>query len=212
MTLLAVVCVAGQLCLAASAWLLPLVSEYTLVGDNISELSIGRYGYLQTAAFIAAGIGSFAVAVGVRRATRGAWGSRAGSVLVGLFGVGATLAAIFPTDRIDDAADLQSLTAAGAVHVVAALIGLVGGTLGMLVLTRTFRRHVRWQRFWPASLALAGAALILLFLQDQGPHIGLYQRLLSGTTSLWLTLVALRLPSATAGTAGMAAAHPGAHP
>lgn len=46
----------------------------------------------------------------------------------------------------------------------------------------------------PVSVALACAALLLLFLQDQGPLVGLYQRLLSGTIALWSTLVALRLP------------------
>lgn len=107
------------------------------------------------------------------------------------------LAAIFPTDRIDGAADLQSLTTVGTVHVVASLVSLVGGTAGMFVLSRTFKRDPRWRAFWPVSLALAFAALILLFLQDQGPRVGLNQRLLSGTIALWLVLVAFRLHSVT---------------
>jgi hypothetical protein len=199
MVLIALLCVAGHAYFTATAWLMPLVSEYTLLGDNISELAIGRFGYLQTAAFIAAGIGSLALAVGVRRATSGSWGSRTGAVLVGLSGVGSILAGIFPTDPIAGAADLQSLTAMGAIHVAAALIGFMGGVVGMLVLSRTFKRDTRWPGFWPVSLALALAALILLFLQDQSGQIGLYQRLLSGSIVLWLTLVALRLPATDRG-------------
>lgn len=102
MMLLAVLCVAGQVYFIATAWLLPLMSEYTLVGDNISELAIGRYGYLQTAAFAAAGIGALALAMGVRWATSGSWGSRAGSVLVALFGVGPILLGLAPTAAVRD--------------------------------------------------------------------------------------------------------------
>jgi hypothetical protein len=53
--LLAAVAIVGHVFSTAIAWLLPFFSEYTLIGDNISELAIGSYGYLQTAAFLAAG-------------------------------------------------------------------------------------------------------------------------------------------------------------
>jgi hypothetical protein len=43
----AIFAVVGQLILLASAWLLPAVSEYHLVGDNISELVIGQYGFVR---------------------------------------------------------------------------------------------------------------------------------------------------------------------
>ena len=195
LTLLAVLGVAGHAFLAAIALLLPLVSEYTLIGDNISELAIGRYGYLQTAAFLAAGVGALAIAVGVRRTTNGAWGSRVGFLLAGFFGLGPILAAIFPTDRIDTPADLSSMTTVGTVHVATALVSFVGGIAGMFVLTKTFKQDARWRKFWPASLALAFAALVVFFVQGEGPWVGLYQRMLVGTITLWLVLVAFRLRS-----------------
>lgn len=194
LTLLAVVCVVGELWFTATAWLLPLASQYTLRGDNISELVLGRFGVLQTAAFVAGGVGSLALAVGVRRAMRGTWGALAGPVLVGMSGVGLLVAAIVPTDRVDGAADLASLTTGGVVHVLAAAVGFVTGVAGMLVLSRTFRRDPRWRSFWPWSLSLAGVALVLLFVQDQGPYVGLYQRSLSLTIGLWTVLAAFRLP------------------
>jgi hypothetical protein len=55
LSLLATLAIVGQLALAASALLLPIWSEYGLTGDNISELALGRFGYLQTAAFLAVG-------------------------------------------------------------------------------------------------------------------------------------------------------------
>jgi hypothetical protein len=198
-TLLAVLGVAGHAFLAATALLLPLVSEYALIGDNISELAIGRYGHLQTAAFLAAGVGTLAIAVSVRRTTDGAWGSRVGSLLVGFFGLGPIFAAIFPTDRIDTPADLSSMTTVGTVHVATALVSFVGGIAGMFVLTRTFKRDVRWRAFWPASLVLAFAALVVFFAQGGGPWVGLYQRMLVGTITLWLALIAFRLFSIARG-------------
>ena len=68
--LLASVTIVGLAFFAATALLLPIVSEYSLTADYISELAIGRYGYLQTAAFFAAGLGTLSLAVGVREATR----------------------------------------------------------------------------------------------------------------------------------------------
>lgn len=69
--MLAAMAIVGLAFFAATASLLPLVSEYSLTADYTSELAIGRYGYLQTAAFFAVGLGTLALAVGVREATSG---------------------------------------------------------------------------------------------------------------------------------------------
>lgn len=142
-TLLAVLGIAGHAFSAAIAWLLPLFSGYTLIGNNISELVLGRYGYLQTA-FLAAGVGTLAIAVGVRWATNGSWGSRVGSLLVGFFGAGSILLAIFPTDRTDTPEDLSSMTTVGTIHILVSLVSFACAIAGMLVLTRTFKQDARW--------------------------------------------------------------------
>ncbi len=49
--LLANVALGGSGCFVASAMLLPAVSEYGIRRDFISELAIGRYGFVQTLAF-----------------------------------------------------------------------------------------------------------------------------------------------------------------
>jgi hypothetical protein len=85
----AVFAVVGQLILVASAWILPLVSEYRLVGDNISELAIGRYGFVQTLAFVISGLGVIGLASAIRRLTTGSRGSFVGSLLLGIYGLGA---------------------------------------------------------------------------------------------------------------------------
>jgi hypothetical protein len=98
---LAMLTIISQVFLLASAWLLPAVSNFSLIVDNISELVLGDFGVIQTTAFFLAGISTVGLAYTIRQLTTGTRGSLAGSLLVGLNGIGLVLAAIFPTDRID---------------------------------------------------------------------------------------------------------------
>jgi hypothetical protein len=116
---LAALAIAGQLILTASALLLPIWSEYGLIGDNISELGLGRYG-----------VASFACAI-----------------------------------------------------------------VGMLVLTRTFRRDDRWRSFPRWAMLFPIGALALVVVQSEGPLVGLMQRLQIAMVSAWLILVALNVRS-----------------
>jgi hypothetical membrane protein len=139
--------IAGLAFFAAIALLLPLVSEYSLTADTISELAIGRYGYLQAAAFFAVGVSSLALAVGIRVATKGSWGSRIGFAFIGLYGLGAIVVGIFPTDEVDAAGRVESPTSVGTVHDVVSALAFVVGIAGMFVLSRTFKRDASWRAF-----------------------------------------------------------------
>lgn len=199
--LLAAVAIVGLAFFAATALLLPLISEYSLTADYISELVIGRYGYLQTAAFFAAGLGTLALAVGVRDATNGSWGTRLGSALVGLYGVGLILAGILPTDEIGLAGRVVSPTSVGTMHSVVSALAFVFVIAGMFVLSRTFKRDARWQAVWPWSLVLALATLIgvIVAAPSEGPLVGLIQRTYIGTIIIWQVLVAFWLRSIAKG-------------
>lgn len=204
---LAWLAVIGQVILVASAWLLPIVSEYGLVGDNVSELALGRLGFVQTAAFVAAGIGTLALAVALRQLTVGRRGL-IGSLLIGVYGASAILSAIFPTDRVDSSDDLSSLSVAGTIHVAVAVISFLSVVVGMFLLTWTFMRQARWRPVpWWWMLFPAGA-LSLLFVQTEGPLIGLLQRLLVTVVAAWLVLVALRVRSIVATVAEAPATNP----
>ena len=63
----------------------------------------------------------------------------------------------------------------------------------MFILTWTFAHHARWRSLVVWSSLLAGAALALLFVQSEGPWVGLMQRSLITAVSGWLILVALRV-------------------
>jgi len=192
---LALFAVVSQVVLLASAWLLPLASEYRLVGDNISELVLGRYGWVQTVAFVISGLGVIGLAYAIYRLTSGARGSILGPLLIGIYGFGAVVVAIFPTDRIDSRADVYSQSVVGWIHGLTAFVCFLCVLLGMFVLTWTFSRLVRWRSLVVWSAILAGAALALMFVQREGPWVGLMQRLLTTSISVWLLLVAHRVRS-----------------
>jgi hypothetical protein len=190
--------IAGQVVLLASALLLPLVSEYRLVGDTISELALGRFGLVQSVAFLIAGVSTLGVAVAIRALTRGAWGSLIGSLLVAVYGLGAVLVALFPTDRIDRAEDVWSQSTTGTIHVVVSLVSFVAMIAGMFILSRTFMLESRWRSLVPWSILFPAAALSLLFVQSEGPWVGIMQRLLVGAIAAWIIVVAFRIRAITA--------------
>jgi magnesium-transporting ATPase (P-type) len=185
--------IVGQVILAVSAWLLPLWSEFSLIGDTISELALGRYGFAQTAAFLIAGLTTLGLAFAIRRLTQGWWGSLAGSLLIAVYGAGAVGSAVLPTDRIDSPADLASLSVAGMIHIAVALVSFVCAIVGMFILTRTFSRANGWQAFSRLSVYFPAGALALLIVQSEGPLVGLLQRLLVAVVSAWLILVARKI-------------------
>ena len=192
---LALFAIVSQVIFLATAWLLPLASEYRLVGDNISELALGRYGWVLTVAFMISGLGVVGLAYAIYRLTSGARGSVFGPLLIGIYGCGAVVVAIFPTDRIDNRADVFSQSMVGWIHILTTVVCFLCVVVGMFVLTLTFSRLVRWRSLVVWSAVLAGAALALLFVQREGPWVGLLQRLLATAVSGWLLLAANRVRS-----------------
>jgi hypothetical protein len=188
--------VSGSVILLASAWLLPFVSEYGLIGDNISELVLGRYGFIQTAAFVSGGVGILALAYVVRALTERAWRSVIGSLLIAVYGVGAIIVAIFPTEQIDTPSEVWSQGTVGTIHVIAAALSFFCVIVAMFLLTWELLREARWRPYiaWWMML-FPSAALALFFAQGEGPWVGLMQRALVTVISAWLILVAVRAHS-----------------
>jgi hypothetical protein len=197
---LAILAIVGQVILFASAWLLPAVSEYSLLGDNMSELVLGRYGFIQTIAFLVAGVGTLGLAYAIRQLTKGTWGSLVGSLLMGLYGLGAILVAIFPTEQVDTAMGVWTQSAAGMIHMLVALISFPGMVIGMFILTRTFGLIPAWRSIMRLSVIFPAGSLGLLVVQGEGPLVGLLQRLLVAVISGWMILVALRVRKITEST------------
>ena len=199
LTTLATVAIIGQVVLLASALLLPLVSEYRLLRDTMSELVLGRFGWVQTLAFVVAGIGTLALAYAIRQLSKGTWGSRFGSVLVGMYGVGAVLIAIFPTDRIDHPDDVWTQSTSGMIHMAVATLSFICMIMAMFVFFRTFRLDARWWPLTPWIILLPCAGFSLMLGQAEGPWVGLLQRLLVGVIASWIVIVALRVHALASG-------------
>lgn len=189
---LAGLAIAGNVILLASAWLLPSLSEYDLIGDNISELALGEYGGVQNAAFLLRGLATLGLAVVIRRLTDRTRGALIGASLVFLNGVGLVVAAFVPTDRLDNPNDVWAQSVSGAVHTIAAGLSLIGIVIGMFVLSWIFARDCRWHGLTRWSALLAASSLSLLFAQAQGPLVGLMQRLLASAVAIWMIMVAVR--------------------
>ena len=135
---LAILAVLGQVVLLASAWILPLASEYRLVSDNISELALGRYGLLLILALAISGLGVVGLSYAIHRLTAGTRGSFVGSLLIGIYGLGGLVVAIFPTDRIDSRTDVLSQSTTGWIHSLTSLVSYLCVIVGMFILTWTF--------------------------------------------------------------------------
>lgn len=193
LALLALLVIGSKIAFLIVAWLLPALSQFTLLGDTISELAIGRYGSFQTAAFIYSGLGSIGLAYAIRKMTAKSKKSLIGSLLIAIYGAGAILSAFFPTDRVNSPTDWETLSATGAIHVMIALVSFLCVIIGMITLTWTFRNQAKWKALarLPAVLFSCGA-FSLIFAQSQGPLGGLMQRLLVTVISGWLILVAIR--------------------
>jgi hypothetical protein len=163
------------------------------MGDNISELVLGQYGFVQTLAFLIAGVGTLGLAYAIRQLTAGLWGSFTGSLLVAIYGAGAILVAIFPTERIDTPAEVWSQSTIGMIHIAVSIVSFVGIIIGMFILAWTFSKDARWRSLFPWTALFPGGTLALFTAQSEGPLVGILQRALVTVISGWLILVAFRL-------------------
>ncbi len=160
---------------------------YDPVQRTISELSVGRYGFLQISAFCALGVSFVALPVGLWRRLRATLMSRLGLVLIVVCGVSSFVAAAFPTDLRNAAV----ATASGEVHQVSASVGYGCLITAMLLLSWHFRGDAPWRSFHLTStgLSLIGLALLLTMAATGNSDIaGLLQRIMAAALLSWVAL------------------------
>src|SRR5215218_11055987 len=136
-------------------------------GTNVGFYSVGPYGSIFVAAFITLGLAGLALVLGLRRAVAPSRSLQAGSVLIGLFGIGWIVGGVFR-----EAPDVASLgpvlkenipSASTMIHGLGSFGGLFLLMAGMLILSMAFKRDERWRSFWIPSLIL-GLATVALFV------------------------------------------------
>jgi uncharacterized membrane protein len=211
---LALVGIIGAVYFIVALTLMHFLRPYDIVryGTNVGFYSVGPHGSNFVAAFIALGLAGLALTLGLRRAVAPSKFLLAGSVLIGLFGIGWVLGGIFR-----DAPNVASLetvlkeevpSASTMIHGLGAFGGLFLLMAGMLVLSIAFKRDERWQLFWIPSLILGLVTLALFVMaffieaplvvpccpSDSVTWWGAIEfRFFIGAFVLWLLLTSIRL-------------------
>jgi hypothetical membrane protein len=165
---------------------------YNPVQTTISELAVGRYGFLLTSGFYALGTSFLTMGLALWRGLRATLTSRLGLALLAVCGIAAYLAGIFPTDL----AGAVVTTTAGTIHMIVASAGYTGLILAIWLFTRYFHRDEAWRAHHRVSLALGvlgSAALIAVGFTGHTAEAGLAQRIMAVTLLAWVGLTALRL-------------------
>lgn len=172
-----------------------LPPHYNAISQAESLLAVGPYGYVMTVNFVVRGALSLLFVIAYARTIPRASQSRAGLILLGVWGIGALLLALFPTDAVG-----AHLTVHGAIHLVVALVAFVCGPLGELLLARARRKDAstpmpRVLLVGVAVAALVAAALVILGASafTRAGIWGLLERVLIGLVLLWILLAALDL-------------------
>jgi hypothetical protein len=183
----------GQAFLLLAVWLLPVFSEIRLMSDNVGELALGRFGSIQTLAFLVAGTTAIVFAFAIHETTSANRWSATGSLLIGIYGLCGVAAALFPSDRIDGPIEVSALSANGRIHLAAVSLGVLSVTLAMFVSSLAFSRDWRWMSATRWSVPVFASTLAILFAQAQGPLVGLTQRALVMTIAAWIILAAIHV-------------------
>jgi hypothetical membrane protein len=186
------------------AQLLP--PHYSAITQAESDLAVGPYGYVMTANFVVRGALSLVFVAALARLYRiegSSWRrSRGGFVaLGGLWGVGAFLLAIFPTDVPATPVNLH-----GAVHGVVALVVFLAGAFGVYWLAQGFGESPTLRAAQPWAVGLGLFAIVACFVELVGGlfiarianhYGGLLERIFLGSVLLWIFLVSLVAARAT---------------
>lgn len=171
------------------AQLLP--PHYNALSQAESDLAVGPYGFVMTINFVVRGLLALALVWALGRAVAKSGLSRAGLVLLAIWGIGALVLALSPTDLAGAKPTLH-----GVIHLFVALIAFICGAIGELLLALHFPKDDRWHSLRTPALTIAILAIIALVVLLLGafPHMyGLVERVFIGLVLLWMLVVALRL-------------------
>jgi len=174
---------------------------------QVSLLSLGDRGWVQTLSFLVTGALLILFAIALRAhlaAGPSAMAARSGPVAIGVSGLGFVLAGVFPTQPLfgyppgAPAGMATDITAGSLVHVGAAMLLFFGLIVAAAVFARRFWR-VR-ARGWAVGSALAAVIVFVAFgASGSGPSgelllpasAGLVQRIALVTGLGWVLLLAV---------------------
>lgn len=171
-------------------------SAYSALRSDISLLSLGANGWIQTVNFVVFGLLVIIFQTGLQRAVAPgkAWGTL--NVLALAFGLGLLAIAVFPTDRVG------TWTIHGIIHLgIVVALALVLPVICLMTAAR-LKPYASWMGYAEFSVLIGVVVAVLtvmLLLAWSGiwpalhPWLGLYERMVFVLPSLWMEIMALRL-------------------
>jgi hypothetical membrane protein len=168
-----------------------LPPHYSPIRQAESDLAVGPYGYIMAINFVNRGVFSLIFVFGlfkvVEHLTRK---FKIGLALLSIWGVGALILAISPTDIGAE------VTLHGKVHLLVAFIAFLGGAFGVLFLSLDLSKHPALKSLRRYLLPLGILSTILVFVDFLGSLSrigGLLERLFLGSVILWILIVSIHL-------------------
>jgi hypothetical protein len=157
--------------------------HYHPLTQAVSELALGRDGWLMAIAFCAAGTGTLCLAILLRRTVASAVVAPA---LLAISALPTFVSAAFHADG-----DAKT-TLHGQIHQTAGIVSFVLVIVAMFVARRGFRRNPGWHRLARPTLVWGCCAVVAFFLFPVfgNAYFGVAQRILIGTCFSWLIAVA----------------------
>jgi hypothetical protein len=159
--------------------------HYHPLSQTISELALGRAGWLMAVAFCSIGIGTLLLALIIRG---GPTKPRVAPALLAAAGLLSFVSAFVDADPSSGAT-----TTHGEIHKLAGILTFVLIIVTMFLLARAFRRDPFWQRLATPTRAWALAALASSFLPSVSgdAYFGLAQRVMVAVSLSWMLITTL---------------------
>jgi hypothetical membrane protein len=189
------VAIAATVYFLAAAVATHIVSpQYDLIRDYISDYVIGPYGWIYSSAFLASGIGAFALAAALWRTVPSAAASRVGFVLLVIVGLTYLLDFWFPTDILAPGEPPQ--TQVGQIHLAAAFFGWAAFVVAAFLITTPLKHAQAFAGVHAILLLLSWLTLALLVLLvvtvvAKLPVGGLVEKLFILVRNIWALILAV---------------------
>jgi hypothetical protein len=165
------------------------------LSSPISQYAVGRFGFVVTAALFSWGVAGWALASGLSRGVSPASRSRAGLVLLVVFGAGLLVASFFPMDVPFRPRDP---TPTGATHLFAASVSTLLFPFAALLLARSFGSDGPWLSFYSFAhrlglVILVAMPIVFAFGSLYFALFGLVQKIYALLVLAWMMATSARL-------------------
>ena len=168
--------------------------HYNPISQAESDLAVGSFGYIMTVNFLNRGVLSllfvFAFLRTVDYIEIPRSNFKAGTILLGIWGLGALLLAVFPTD-----VPAAPVSWHGAIHLVVAIVAFIGGAFGTLLISRDLLQSSALNGLkriaYPLSVVVMICWVVEFALPFVLPHLnmqigGLTERVFLGSVLFWI--------------------------